>query len=140
MKPVYIINGFLDSGKTEFITYTLGQPYFQVRGKTLLIVCEEGENEYDDKLLKKSNTILELIDEEEEFTSNKLMELEKKYERLSRNSKLKLLYFARDYVSNVENNRDDKIIHEDKFYLDNIDKVDDFSNKEINKTLIRRKN
>ena len=29
MKPVYIINGFLESGKTEFITYTLSQPYFQ---------------------------------------------------------------------------------------------------------------
>ena len=43
MKPVYIINGFLESGKTEFITYTLSQPYFQIRGKTLLIVCEEGE-------------------------------------------------------------------------------------------------
>ena len=79
MKPVYIINGFLDSGKPEFITYTLGQPYFQVRGKTLLIVCEEGENEYDEALLKKSNTILELIEEEEEFTSDKLIELEKKY-------------------------------------------------------------
>lgn len=33
MKPVYVINGFLESGKTEFITYTLAQPYFQVRGK-----------------------------------------------------------------------------------------------------------
>ena len=47
MKPVYIINGFLESGKTEFITYTLSQPYFQIRGKTLLIVCEEGEVEYE---------------------------------------------------------------------------------------------
>jgi len=44
MKPVYVINGFLESGKTEFISFTLAQPYFQVRGKTLLIVCEEGEN------------------------------------------------------------------------------------------------
>ena len=42
-----MINGFLESGKTEFITYTLAQPYFQVRGKTLLLLCEEGENEYD---------------------------------------------------------------------------------------------
>jgi len=79
MKPVYVINGFLDSGKTEFITYTLGQPYFQVRGKTLLIVCEEGEIEYEDTLLKRSNTILELIDDEEEFTTDKLVSLEKKY-------------------------------------------------------------
>lgn len=79
MKPVYVINGFLESGKTEFITYTLSQPYFQVRGKTLLILCEEGENEYDEKLLKMSRTELELIEEEAEFASSKLMELEKKH-------------------------------------------------------------
>ena len=78
-KPVYIINGFLESGKTEFITFTLGQPYFQIKGKTLLILCEEGENEYDPALLKKSHTDVVLIEEEEEFTPNHLIELEKQY-------------------------------------------------------------
>ena len=61
MIPVYIISGFLDSGKTEFITYTISQPYFQSKKDTLLIVCEEGENEYDASLLKKSRTIMEVI-------------------------------------------------------------------------------
>ena len=56
MKPVYVINGFLESGKTEFIAYTLEQPYFQVKGKTLLILCEEGESEYGETLLKVSRT------------------------------------------------------------------------------------
>ena len=79
MKPLYVINGFLESGKTEFITYTLSQPYFQIRGKTLLIVCEEGENEYDEKLLKKSRTVMEVIEEEEDFTAQKLLELEKQH-------------------------------------------------------------
>ncbi|MBO5209453.1 MAG: GTPase [Lachnospiraceae bacterium] len=79
MKPVFVINGFLESGKTEFITYTLAQPYFQTRGKTLLLLCEEGEIEYDDALLKKSNTVVELIEEEEDFNTTHLMELEKKY-------------------------------------------------------------
>lgn len=74
-----MINGFLESGKTEFISYTLAQPYFQVRGKTLLILCEEGENEYDPALLKQSRTVLELIDAEEDFTPNRLIELEKKH-------------------------------------------------------------
>ena len=45
MKPVYVINGFLESGKTDFIQYTLTQPYFVIKGKTLLILCEEGEEE-----------------------------------------------------------------------------------------------
>ncbi|MDY2699002.1 MAG: GTP-binding protein [Suilimivivens sp.] len=79
MKPVYIINGFLESGKTEFICYTLDQPYFQIKGRTLLIVCEEGEIEYEERLLKKSRTDMVVIDEEEEFNTSHLIELEKKY-------------------------------------------------------------
>ncbi len=79
MKPVYIINGFLESGKTEFISYTLSQPYFQTRGTTLLILCEEGETEYDEDILKRSRTIVEVVDEEEQMTASNLIELEKKY-------------------------------------------------------------
>ena len=79
MKPVYIINGFLESGKTEFICYTLDQPYFRIKGRTLLIVCEEGEIEYEERLLKKSRTDMVVIDEEEEFNTSHLIELEKKY-------------------------------------------------------------
>lgn len=80
MKPVYMINGFLESGKTSFITYTLAQSYFRIQGRTLLILCEEGEEEYDEALLKKSKTDLVLIDEEERFTPEYLIELDKKYD------------------------------------------------------------
>ena len=79
MIPVFMINGFLESGKSEFISYTIGQPYFVTRGRTLLIVCEEGEVEYEEKLLKKSRTDMVVIDEEEDFTISNLLELEKKY-------------------------------------------------------------
>ena len=79
MIPVFMINGFLESGKSEFISYTIGQPYFATKGRTLLIVCEEGEVEYDSKLLKKSRTDMVLIEEEEDFSISNLMELEKKY-------------------------------------------------------------
>lgn len=79
MKAVYVINGFLESGKTEFITYTLAQPYFQIRGKTLIILCEEGEVEYEDSLLKKSRAVVETIEDEADFTPNHLIELEKKH-------------------------------------------------------------
>ena len=67
MKTVYMINGFLESGKTQFISFTLGQQYFQVKGKTLLILCEEGENEYEPDLLAQSRTEIELIENEEDF-------------------------------------------------------------------------
>lgn len=79
MKPVYMINGFLESGKSEFITFTLDQPYFQIKGKTLILLCEEGEVEYPPELLKRSNSVLELIEEEEDFVPEKLTALEKKY-------------------------------------------------------------
>jgi len=79
MKPVYAINGFLESGKTEFICFTLAQPYFQIKGKTLILLCEEGEKEYDEKLLTQSRAVVELIEEEEDFNPAHLSELEKKH-------------------------------------------------------------
>ena len=79
MIPVYFINGFLESGKTEFIKYTIAQPYFKSKGTTLLILCEEGELEYGEGLLKKTKTVMEVIEDEEDFTPEYLMELEKKH-------------------------------------------------------------
>ena len=79
MKPVYIINGFLDSGKTDFFRYTIAQPYFRTKGKTLLIVCEDGENDYEEKLLKQTNTVIERIEEEEDFNPDALIALDAKH-------------------------------------------------------------
>lgn len=79
LKPVYIINGFLDSGKTDFFRYTIAQPYFRTKGKTLLIVCEDGENDYEEKLLKQTNTVIERIEEEEDFNPDALIALDAKY-------------------------------------------------------------
>ena len=78
-RPVYIINGFLESGKTEFINFTLEQPYFQIKGKTLIILCEEGEVEYDPAVVKSSNSVVELIEDEEDLTVETLTALEKKH-------------------------------------------------------------
>ncbi len=79
LKPVYIINGFLDAGKTDFFRYTIAQPYFRTKGKTLLIVCEEGENDYEDKLLKSTNTVVEYIEDEEDFNPDALVALDARH-------------------------------------------------------------
>jgi len=79
LKPVYIINGFLDSGKTDFFRYTIAQPYFRTKGKTLLIVCEDGENDYEEKLLKSTNTVIERIEDEEDFNPDALVALDAKH-------------------------------------------------------------
>ena len=44
--PVYAFTGFLESGKTKFIQETLEDPRFNAGERTLLLVCEEGEEEY----------------------------------------------------------------------------------------------
>ncbi|MFR5600943.1 MAG: GTP-binding protein [Lachnospiraceae bacterium] len=79
MMPVFLINGFLEAGKTEFLTFTMEQDYFQTEGKTLLIVCEEGDTEYDEELLKETKTAVVYMDSLEEMTPARLEELELLY-------------------------------------------------------------
>lgn len=77
--PVFLIDGFLESGKTQFLQFTMEQDYFKAEGKTLLIVCEEGETEYSDELLKRTKTAAIYIDSLEELNQEKLLELELLY-------------------------------------------------------------
>lgn len=62
----------LESGKTTFLDFTLQQEYFAIDGKTLLILCEEGEEEYDMDKLKLTNTVVEVIEDEEDLTPQRL--------------------------------------------------------------------
>nr|WP_104438547.1 GTP-binding protein [Hungatella xylanolytica] len=77
--PVFLIDGFLESGKTQFLQFTMEQDYFKAEGKTLLIVCEEGETEYSDELLKRTKTAAVYIDNLEELSQERLLELELLY-------------------------------------------------------------
>ena len=77
--PVYLVTGVLESGKTSFLDFTAKQDYFQIEGITLLITCEEGEEEYDEKELLKYNTVVEKIEEPEDFTFENLRVLHRKY-------------------------------------------------------------
>ena len=77
--PIFLITGFLESGKTSFINFTVAQDYFQIDGPTLLITTEEGEVEYDEKELLKHNTVLEIVEGPEQFTLDYLKKLNRKY-------------------------------------------------------------
>ena len=74
--PLFLINGFLEAGKTQFLEFTMEQDYFQTEGKTLLIVCEEGDTEYDEKKLKKNRTAVVYVDDFSKLTPEYLNELE----------------------------------------------------------------
>ena len=76
---VYLMTGFLDSGKTQFLTFTLEQDYFQIQGKTLLILCEEGEEEYDPKEMLKYGVVIEKVEDKEDLTEAWLEEMNRKH-------------------------------------------------------------
>ena len=77
--PIFLINGQLDSGKTRFISETIEMGQFDDAKKKLLIVCEEGEEEYDQQMLKDKEIDMVVL-EKEEFTEEKLTELDKQYD------------------------------------------------------------
>ena len=68
--PVYLITGFLESGKTSFLQEIFESGEFADGERGLLISCEEGEVELDEKatLACKIDTVT--LDEEEELTAD----------------------------------------------------------------------
>ena len=76
--PVYVFTGFLDSGKTKFIQETLEDPRFNAGERTLLLVFEEGEEEYDFSAYPHQNVYLEVLDQQT-VTAKQLQALPKKY-------------------------------------------------------------
>ena len=62
--PVYAFTGFLDSGKTRFIQETLEDERFNADERTLLLVFEEGEEEFDFSTYPHQNVFLEVLDQE----------------------------------------------------------------------------
>lgn len=76
---VELFTGFLDSGKTSLIRDALHSPDFLDYNQTLLIVCEEGDEEYDEVWLKKNDIIKYVVDEEEKFNEFFLEGLELNY-------------------------------------------------------------
>jgi len=76
-KPVYLFAGFLESGKTQFINSILADG-FAKDDRTVLICCEEGELEYDPKVLK--NVTVVNVEDFDELDRAFFDDLEDKYD------------------------------------------------------------
>lgn len=76
---VFLFLGFLESGKTKFIQETLEDPRMENGEKTLLLVCEEGEEEYAPERFKVKNVAIEYIDDEDDLNTQTLEYLVKKH-------------------------------------------------------------
>ena len=74
--PVYLITGFLESGKTTLGLTILGNERFTNGGKVLVVCCEDGEKEWDAKSLEQNKGVLVMLEEEEELTAARLQALE----------------------------------------------------------------
>ena len=76
--PVYSFTGFLDAGKTKFIQETLEDERFNSGERTLVLICEEGEEEYDLSSYPHKSVYLEPVDQES-VTTEELKALEEKH-------------------------------------------------------------
>ena len=70
--PVYLFTGFLEAGKTKFIKESLADPKFNEGEKTLLILCEEGLEEYDEDADCMRNVTTAVFEDAEEMTEERL--------------------------------------------------------------------
>lgn len=77
--PVYMFLGFLESGKTKFIQETMEDKRFDSGEKTLLLVTEEGIEEYDTGKFAVKNFIVRYIEDEEDLTEARLSALQKEF-------------------------------------------------------------
>ena len=77
--PVYLFTGFLESGKTKFAQETLEDKTFNNGDRMLLLVCEEGIEEYDPSSFAAPNIFMEIIEEESQLKTEYLASLLKKH-------------------------------------------------------------
>ncbi len=68
----------MDSGKTKFIQETLEDPRFNAGERTLVLIFEEGEEEYDLSTYPHQDVFLEVLDQQT-VTEQELLALQKKY-------------------------------------------------------------
>lgn len=73
--PVYLFTGFLESGKSVFIRDTIQDPNFSKGEKTLIILCEEGIEEFDEAYLKRNHASLVVVEKQEDLTEEFLKEI-----------------------------------------------------------------
>ena len=77
--PLFLINGFLESGKTSLIKEIVENNTEYQNDTTVIIACEQGEIEYDEEWCKKYGVHVEYIESQEEFTENYMKNLDKRY-------------------------------------------------------------
>lgn len=77
---IYVFNGFLDSGKTSFIQDTILNTDFCENEKTVIIVSEEGEIEYNREDIESKNCDFVFVDNSDEINEELFSMICQKYQ------------------------------------------------------------
>lgn len=76
---VYLFLGFLESGKTKFIQETLEDERMEDGGRTMLLVCEEGVEEYAPEKFNVKNVVSVTLENSTELNAENLQALAEKH-------------------------------------------------------------
>ncbi len=74
--PLYLLTGFIESGKTSFVMETMKEGQFKDGQKTLYLLCEEGVEEVDEDALLENKFTVRTIENEEDVTFDNLTALD----------------------------------------------------------------
>lgn len=74
--PVYLFTGFLEAGKTRFIQETLEDERFNAGERTLLLLCEEGVEEYSPDQFSGKNVFIEVLEDPSQLNADHLAKLQ----------------------------------------------------------------
>lgn len=73
--PVYLFTGFLEAGKTKFIQESMEDARVNNGERTLILLCEEGIDEYDPSAFASQNVWIETVENETDLTPAYLKKL-----------------------------------------------------------------
>ncbi|MDE7384705.1 MAG: hypothetical protein K2M84_02985, partial [Anaeroplasmataceae bacterium] len=77
--PIFIVNGLIESGKTTLIKEIIENNVSYQAGSTVLVVCEEGEVEYEDSWLKEYEVSIVRVEKEADLNANLFFSIDEKY-------------------------------------------------------------
>ena len=102
--PVYLFLGFLEAGKTKFIQKMLEDEQFHFEQNILLLICEEGEEEYDSSQFPGNHIFIHVIEEKEELNEANLLFLADKYHAECIMIEYNGMWHLKDILSNKPDN------------------------------------
>ncbi len=77
--PIYLFTGFIEAGKTQFIQGTLEDVRFNDGERTLVLLCEEGIEEFDFSKFSSENVFIETVENESDLCPKLISSLAKKH-------------------------------------------------------------